>query len=273
MLTYIPELYRLVRSIVIKSSHQANLINENIIKKYGVNAVSSDSSTWRYYLNLNGEYHFSNEEMMVNVIETSTTMKLTKELLSLYPKTKYDLMLYTNTYKDLVSKYPANELLIKCMLNPVDYSKSINIEDGEIISYSSVYLEVNEHSIMRELSLYTKSIYSRWFNEMYLKTSPRYLPTFLAYLYSTLPIKIDSIRFTNIHTHKVSKFHMNSFFSSNLDLDTRYMNYKSRLWLYQNLRSIMINTGKDETLEEIINNVLTPNGVGIGGLLLKKLNL
>lgn len=270
MFTYIPELYRLVRSIVIKSSHQAKLINDNIIKKYGINSVTADSSTWRYYLNLNGVYHFSNEEMYINVIENGTSMKLTKELLDLYPKTKYDLMLYTNTYKELVAKYPTNELLIKCMLNPVDYSKSINSEDGEIISYSNVYLEINERGLIRELSKYCVSTYNRWFNDMYLKTSPAYLSIFLSFLYSTLPNKIDSLRFTNIHTHRVSKFHMDSFFKSNLDINTRYLNYKSKFWLYQNLRALMINTGKDETLEEIISNVLTPNGVGVGGLILKK---
>lgn len=270
MKVYIPELQRLVRSILIKSSHQATMINKNIIKTYGSNAVLDDVHTWRYYLNLNGQYHSTNNQMEIYVLELNENKPLTKELLETYKKTKDDLLTYGNTYMNLIKSYPSDELLIRGMLNPIDIDVAVDIPDGQIIQYSKLYIETNELDVMNKLSKYTEAIYYRWFNEMYIEVSNYYVATFLAFLYSTLDIKIDSIRLENIHTHRVSRHHLEHFFQSHLDIDTTYMNYKSKLWLYQNLRTAMINVGKDETLEQLIDNVLTPNGIGVGKLLLKK---
>lgn len=270
MKTYLPELNKLVRSILIKSSHQATMINKHIIKTYGSNAVLDDITTWRYYLNLNGQYHTTNEAMEIYVLELNEVRPLTKELLITYKKTKEDLASYTDTFTSLVKLHPTNELLIRGMINPIDIETAYNTVDGHILHYSSLYIEPSEVDLINKLSKYTESIYYRWFNEMYITVSNYYVATFLTFLYSTLGVKIDSIRLENIHTHRVARHHIDHFFQSNLDIDTTYMNHKSRLWLYQNLRTAMINVGKDETLEQIIDNVLTPNGIGVGKLLLKK---
>ncbi len=271
MKTYIPELNSLVRSILIKSSHQATMINNYIIKTYGSSYVDEEKpETWKYYLNLNGEYHFSNNKIMCYIIELDSIVELTKEVLEVNKKTKASLMEFGDAYKELIGNYPNDELLIRGILFPTEYETASSMEDGSIISYSSTYLEQNEVSLIHSLSTYSISMYTRWFNDMYINTSLYYLPIFLTYLYSTFYIKIDSIRMENIHTHRVSKFHMKNFFSSNLDIDTQYMNDKSKFWLYQNLRAIMINAGKEETLDQIIDNVITPNGLGVGVLTLKK---
>lgn len=270
MKTYLPELHKLVRSILIKSSHQATMINKHIIKTYGSNAVVDDVNTWRYYLNLNGQYHSTNEPMEIYVLELNEIRPLTKELLVTYKKTKEDLASYTDTFTNLVKLYPTNELLIRGMINPIDIETAVNTVDGHILHYSNLYIEPSEVDLINKLSKYTEAIYYRWFNEMYITVSNYYVATFLTFLYSTLGIKIDSIRLENIHTHRVARHHIDHFFQSNLDIDTTYMNHKSKLWLYQNLRTAMINAGKDETLEQIIDNVLTPNGIGVGKLLLKK---
>jgi hypothetical protein len=268
--TYIPELNRLVRSILIKSSHQATMINKHIIKTYGSSAVLDDISTWRYYLNLNGQYHVTNEQMLIYVLELNEVKPLTKELLETYKKTKADLETYTDTFINLIKQYPTNELLIRGMIKPIDIETAYNTVDGKILHYSDLYIEPSELDVINKLSKYTEAVYYRWFNDMYIEVSNYYVATFLAFLYSTLSIKIDSIRLENIHTHRVCKHHLDHFFQSNLNIDTTFMNHKSKLWLYQNLRTAMINVGKDETLEQIIDNVLTPNGIGVGKLLLKK---
>lgn len=270
MKTYIPELQRLVRSILIKSSHQAIMINKHIIKTYGANAVLDDINTWRYYLNLNGQYHATNEPMELYVLELNEIRPLTKELLVTYKKTKAELATFTDTFINLVKKYPTNELLIRGMISPTDVETASNTVDGHILYYSDLYIEPSEIDLINKLSKYIEAVYYRWFNEMYIDVSNYYVATFLAFLYSTIGNKIDSIRFENIHTHRVARHHLDHFFQSNLDIDITYMNHKSKLWLYQNLRTAMINAGKDETLEQIINNVLTPNGIGVGKLILRK---
>ena len=257
----------LSRSISIKSSHQASLTNKYIVSTYGVNYVNIDNpETWRYYMNINGDYHFSNAEIYVTTVESNSVMLLYNNLLENYPETKEKLLEYDDMFNSLVSTYPVEETLIRGILQPVDYSTVSTLKDGEIISYATSYIEDNESEIMRRLNTYSKNIYTRWFNPLYLDTDPLYLSMFFAFLYSTYPIKIDAMRFENIHTHKAHSYHIGNFFESNLNIDTQYMNSKSKLWLYQNLRAVMTNNGKDDTLSEIMDNVLTENGVGVGNL-------
>lgn len=269
-LNYLTELNSLVRSIVLKSSHQSDAINKNIINTFGINYVSNDYRTWRYYLNLNGQYHFTNEEMEVYVLETNSIMPLTKELLAKYKKTREELSRCQISYKKLVKKYPNNELLIKGMINPIDMEEAFNAKDGVLLSYSKIYADDNDVGVLRKLSKYTESIYYRWFNHFYLEMEEYYIQLFLAYLYSTLYTKIDLIRMENIHTHKVHPYHMEYFFRSHLDIDTRYLNKKSKMWLYQNLRAVMTNNGKSETFKQILDNVITPNEVGVGKVNINK---
>ena len=269
-INYLTELKSLVRSIVLKSSHQAEAINKNIINTYGINYVSNDYKTWRYYLNLNGQYHFTNEEMEVHVLETNTTMPLTKELLAKFKKTREELSRCQINYKKLVKRYPNNELLIKGMINPVEMEEAYNAKDGVLLSYSKIYADINDVGVLRKLSKYTESIYYRWFNPFYIEMEEFSIQTFLAYLYSNLYTKIDLIRMENIHTHKVHPYHMEYFFRSHLDIDTRYLNKKSKMWLYQNLRAVMTNNGKSETFKQILDNVITPNEVGVGKVNINK---
>lgn len=268
---YLQELDALVRSMIVKSSHQSEMINKNILKTYGSNYLDqNDYTSWRYYLNLNGEYHYSNARIEVYVIELGETRKLTKELLEANKKTKQELSLYATTYLKLVAQYPSEELLIKGIINPIDMATAYNANDGEILGYNHDFIGSYENDIMTRLNVYSKNIYYRWFNPYYIDVAEFYVATFLSYLYASYLTKLDTMRLENIHTHRVNKYHMDYFFKSNLDITTTYMNHKSKLWLYQNLRTLMVHVGKDETLEQIIDNVLTPNRVGVGKLLLDK---
>ena len=264
---YISELKSLVRSITIKSSHQCDSINKNIINSYGSNFLKDDINTWRYYLNLDGEYHFSNtQDIQVFVIETESYHKLTKDLLDVYPKTKGELIKYSRTYLDLIKKYPSDETLIKGILNPTPIEVSSIAKDGSIISFNTNTLDESDHAVLRLLSQYTQSIYLRWYNPMYSEIDEYYLSSFLMYVYSTLEAKIDLIRLENIHTHNAHPYHIEQFFRSTVGLNTNFLNRKSKLWLYQNLRAVMSNVGKSETFTQIVDNVLTPNGVGVGSV-------
>ena len=270
MRAYMTDLNGLVRSILIKSSHQATVINDNIIKKYGLNYVEKDYTKWRYYMNVNGEYHFTNTEMSIYVLELNSVEILTKELLVRYKKTREDLSRYGITYKKLLKAYPENELLIKGMITPVDKEIAYTAKNGVILCYSDYYTDTNDVIVLREVSRYLERLYIRWFNPDYMETDDRYVAVFLAYLYSTLHCKIDIVRMENIHTHKVHSYHMNNFFNSHLNLDVSFLNYRSKLWLYQNLRAVMTNNGADETFQQLLDNVITPNQVGVGKVSIRK---
>lgn len=268
---YKSDLRSLARSIVIKSSHQAEVINNHIVSTFGSRYLIEDKYTWRYYLNLNGEYHFSNtQDIKVYVVELDRQEILTKELLDNNPKTRAELNKFSRSYLNLVDSYPADESLIKGIINPIEIERALNASNGEILAYSNSVSEDSDTLVLKVLSKYTEAIYYRWFNPYYIKSDKFYLASFLMFLYSTLESKIDLIRLDNIHTHNAHSYHVELFFRSTLGLDITYLNKKSILWLYQNLRAVISNNGKRETLQQLIDNVLTPNAVGIGNITINK---
>lgn len=75
---YVQQTLKLVRSLVIKSELSAYRSNKDIVKRYGEDAVDQDSpETWKYYLNLAGQYHFSDTMMKVISLDTQQEIDFT----------------------------------------------------------------------------------------------------------------------------------------------------------------------------------------------------
>ena len=70
----------LIRSIRLKSNITAEAFNDlDKLRGYPVDELRPE--TWRYYLNIQGEYHPANEVMMITSHDTYETIELTKESL------------------------------------------------------------------------------------------------------------------------------------------------------------------------------------------------
>ncbi len=64
---------------------------------------------------------------------------------------------------------------------------------------------------------------------------------------------------------------MKEYFNSNgIGLQVNYLNNISKFWLYRNLDYIKHNIGKSKTLKLLIDNVFTPNSIGIAKLEVKE---
>ena len=86
---YIKDNIKLVNTIAVKSSITASLMNTYITYKYGTSYVNdNDATTWRYYLNISGQYHFDDEKMYVVSLDTLETILFSKENLELHPLTR-----------------------------------------------------------------------------------------------------------------------------------------------------------------------------------------
>lgn len=226
----------------------------------------TDKSEWKYFLNLNGQYHHTDPEVYINVIELEETRLLTRELLEEFPVTKDELLKSEDYYYNLVNAYQDMFIFIHGCLYPVEIDKAIKAPNGTILNYNSTFLEQQEYSLVRELENFTIDFIERWMVKGYIVSDELYLPTILGVLYANIPNKVASIRASKIRTKEAHSFFMQVYFESNFGMwdALQVLNEKSLRWLYLNMDYLIKNLGKNITFQTIIEKILSANSVGIG---------
>lgn len=259
----------LASSIVIKHNDIALAINRGLAKNYGITS-SNDYTTWKYYLNLSGVSHSTNNVVMVPVVETSTSQPLTTSLLDANPRTRELLDSRTDLYKNLISSFPNDIDYINGCISPVDINKAINAPDGTILSWSKQYIEPQEYSLIKELNKEIRLFFKRWYIRDYNIPDELYLSSVLGVLWSTLPNTIILNRIRDSRTAEVHSFHLEHFFRSHLDIwkEVSMLQPNTIRWLYSNLITLINNTGTNYNLNTIIDKIFTSDNVGIGGYIL-----
>ncbi|ARV77300.1 virion structural protein [Pseudomonas phage Noxifer] len=261
-ISYRNEIFRLVRSIVIKSSHVSDVINADLI---GRNIVVDleDPTTWKYYLNLAGVYHASDTMMQVRSMDTREMIDFTVENLRYHRATAREYLYGTVYYNNLVAKYPTQVDLIKGIIAPVNIQTAINSNNGDILYYDASLVEGNEDNLIRELQGWVHAYQLRWFNQGYLLTDDLYLQHYIGQLYLALPKAIENLRWRNCNTRRAHSFHIREWLASHGRLD-RYLPYLTKsqqLWLYRNIVFIKSNPGRQEIFDRLVDKLLTPRGI------------
>ena len=266
---YINDTLALSNSLVIKVSDVGIQINKYLLELYNI-PVPSDKHEWKYYLNMSGQKHVTNNDVEIYIIETRATLFLTVSILEQYPLTRAALLAQGEYYTELLLKYPDDEGYIKGCALPVDIDTAIEAQDGTVLNYYKNLVGPQERIIIRNITDYCKNYLSRWHIREYMITDELYLAGMLAIMYGSLPGFILSKRMDNINTALVDSFHLEHFFRSNKDIweEVSVLNSKSKIWLYNNLKYLIKNTGKDSTLDIIIDKIFGDNSVGIGKLTL-----
>lgn len=263
---YLKNTVKLVKSFTIKHDDIAIHINNELIKLYGTSILGndpSDKSKWKYYMNICGLYHPIDNPIKITIIETGTVKDLSKELLIEYPTTRDELLKHDVFYEDLLNNYPNDELLIKGIMYELDMEFVLSMENGYLLSYSRFYVEEQEGNLIQELSKYSINYFKRWHIREYGIVDNLYLASLLGTLYTKLVLKVINIRYSNIMTSNVHSFHIYEFFRSHFDVDTTVLNKSTRFWLYKNMKYIRKHMGSNQTLNTIIEKILTNNGIGI----------
>jgi hypothetical protein len=261
---YLENINKLANSLVIKMNDIGIKINESLMD-LGY-TISTDKNTWKYYLNLSGKKHETNEDVYVYVSEVNREEILSIELLNKYSSTKAELLKMGDFYRNLLLKYPKEESYIKGIMFPVDITAAIEAKDYTILNYNENLIEYQELGLIRYLEGYIYRFTKRWYVREYNITDELYLYSYLFVLHSSLPNEINRYRINKVLTNEVHSFHMEMFFKSHLGIDEHIhvLNNKSKHWLYKNLRYLLNNIGKKDTLSKIITNILTENKIGIG---------
>lgn len=257
----------LVHTIVIKSTVNSTLLNDRIIGMYGKNAVDLNKpETWKYYLNLSGEYHYTDKMIYITSLDTLETIPFTKETLAVHNETRLNYKYGTRYYYRLVKKYPNHETLIKSILYPCDINDAINAPDGTILAYDTSYIEPQEQTLMMELNEWCKRYQARWKTNAFIHSDPLYPAASLGIMYLNMIPKIFNLRLKRCKTREAHSFHIKMYLASHSRLD-EYLDYytlKQKLWLYRNISYIEHNTGKKSNFNLLLNKILTERNIPLG---------
>lgn len=260
----------LARSMVVKHHDVAKTINRGLLRQ-GYDVDESRPETWKYYLNINGQYHEADQIIRVRSIDTLEMIDFTKETLAENRATRREYLPSGRLHQRILSDYPHLAPLIRGILHPVAIDAAIKAPDGTILSYDTSLVEVNETRLVESLQHWTYNYFSRWYNEQYQVIEDRYIDAFTAQYFLNLFTRIEQQRFRNIHTGQVHSFHVREYLASNNGLD-RYLPYltvEQSLWLYRNLRYLQTHVGKTATFELLAEHILTRRNIPIQGYFLR----
>lgn len=257
---YINDIIKFCKLIIIKFDVTADLMNELVMLKYGKASVDlNNPRTWKYYLNLSGEYHFSDTEMKVYSLDTTEEIIFNKANLAIHGVTRTSYRNLSSYYYDLVDKYPEQESLIRSILYPVDIDKAIAADFGTILEYPSDLIEPQEMTMIDELQTWIKNHLVRWHIKSFSTSDSLYPASYQAVLHTLMPSRILNLRMRRCKTREVHSFHIRAFLASHGGLDKYYdyLTLEQRLWLYRNICYIERNSGIKKELEWLIENILS----------------
>ena len=257
---YRDSIFQLVASINIKHDQTAQAINNGLMVLYGESIVTkTDPTTWKYYLNVSGEYHSTDTKMHVTSMDTLEVIEFNKANLEIHRATARGYGFGTNPYKELVNKYPSQELLIRGILYPCELSTAVTCEDGTILSYPEELVEEYEYSFINNLQTWIYGFLQRWDNSAYNLSDELYHPSLLGVLYACMIGQVYCLRKEACRTNEVHSYHLRNYLASHGQLD-QYLPYLTReqaLWLYRNINYIERHAGHQDTFEWLIENLFT----------------
>ena len=255
---YVAENINLTKSLCIKSQQTIDLQN-NYLHNSG-HVVTSNPYTWKYYKNLAGEYHPSDEQMHIISSDSKQLIPLTKTILSEHPLTAVDYSPRGIYHKELLEKYPHQRDLILRIFNPVDITAAIDAPDGTILFYDSELVHPRELSLIPKLQKWLYAYYKRWHIGGFYITDPLYPAGMLAVMYHAIPTVIMNLRMETCKTNEVAEFHLWGHLGSRYRLD-RYRSYltnRQTLFLYRNIDYLRFNVGKEKTMLTLLEKITGP---------------
>lgn len=262
---YLDDTFRLTRSLVIKSEAAADAINTGL-QEQGVAVDTLDPASWKYYLNLNGQYHATDTMMYVSSLDTLQTIAFTRQNLQVHTATARAYRSFDSYFDRLVSQYPAQESLVRGILNPVEIDRAQAAADGDILYYRRDLVGVQETQLIPALQTWLTNFMFRWNVGGFTLTDDLYAAAQWAVMIQQIPMVLMNLRLEACHTPYVHEFHMREYLTSHGRLD-RYFDYLTlaqKLWLYRNVRYIERNIGQQDTFRWLTANILTARGLPLG---------
>jgi len=272
---YLDQNLLLAKTLTIKSEISASLINDKLKLIYGASYVDyNDKNSWKYYLNISGNYHKSDKIMKIISLDTLEEIELTKDNLSIHIATADAYKFGTRYYYSLLNKYKEQEQLILGILYPCDIDYAIESENGTILSYPDYLVEKNEITLIDELEKYIKRYLIRWDIPAFSISDSLYSLAQHATMYLNIYLKLLNLRLRRCKTYEANSFHVKQYLASHSGLDKyyKYMSLRQSLYLYRNLPYIERNSGKIHQFIELVKILLTNRNIPLDEITIRQLN-
>lgn len=270
---YIDKVLQLAATLVIKSQATANALNQYVTDYFGASAVDLlDPTTWKYYLNLAGEYHPSDSVMYVVSSDTLQTIEFSKENLLIHRATARAYQYGTRQYLQLVAQYPTQEMLIRGILYPVDLATAIAAEDFQILGgYPAGLVEDNEYSLLANLQAWINRFRARWTNDAFRNSDELYDATILGIMYLALVPAVLNLRLAACKTNEAHSFHVRQYLGSHgfLDAFVDIMTLKQRLFFYRNIAYIERHAGTRDTFAWLVEHIMTERNLPLAEFVMR----
>lgn len=260
---YEQECLLFARTAIIHSSRTAELINDRM-NIAGYVYDPADKRTWKYYMNLAGQYHASNKMMQVRSLDNDELIDFTVENMRIHVSTARSYQYGTDLYKELLLAYPKQEALIRGILNPIPFSTLLSANEFQLIWYDTTLIRTGEDNVIQRLQEWIYTWTTQNLHHNYTNVTDDLMHHFfIARISMHLAIQLMLIRMENVGTNYVHDFHIWAHLGSHADL-RRYRAYLTRkqvLWLYRNIAYLTHNPGKQFEFGLLIKNLLTERSI------------
>lgn len=256
---YLNQVIDLAATIVVKSDEAIELMNRHVANYLGYPVDETQPETWKYYLNISGEYHPADTKMSVVSSDNLQTIEFNKQNLLQHKSTAKDYQYGTRQYQELVSQFPQQEMLILGILYPVDIDEAINAKNHAILGYPRHLVEHNEYSLIERLQEWTDGFFHRWFNPQYAISDDLYIVTNMGVYYNLLVPAILNLRLEACRSAEAHSYHVFQYLSSHSRVGEyhNFLTYEQTQYFYRNLSWIEHNSGMVETFGDLVENLMT----------------
>ncbi len=261
---YLESVMKLAETLVIKSEYTALRINELMLLSHGKDSFDSHNPrTWKYYLNVSGEYHATDTVIKIISLDTLQEISFTKANLAIHKSTADAYQYGSRYYRELIFRYPEQEELILGILYPVDIEVAISAPDFSVLSYPKYLIEDNELSLVIKINEWLENFDIRWNNKQYTIVDDWYGAATIAVMYAQLVPLILNLRLRACKTSEAHSFHVREYLASHgmLDIYLAKMTKKQALFFYRNICYIERNAGKQDTFHWLVEKIMTDRGL------------
>ena len=262
---YKDDIKSLCNTLVIKSVHAAEAINNTYLTTHQYLVDMDRPKTWHYYLNLSGQYHQSDLDVgggvPINItsLDTGTVIPFTMASLRRHPATKAAYSFGNREYDTLIEKYPTLVPLIRGMATPVDIDMAIAADDHEILYYDDEYVEEQETRLISDLQEWIHNFFLKWSVARFDKADLLYTASHLGIMWTYIPSVVEWVRLQYCKTPRVHSFHLWAHLDShsNLGMYRHSLTLEQALYLYRNIEWLIEHAGSQLVMDKLVDVLFT----------------
>lgn len=263
MVSYCSQVFTFCQSLAIKYQPMVDAMNTVVVSRGGSVDVSQPL-TWKYYLNLKGEYHPTDTVMRCVSFDTLEEIVFDTATLANHPATRHAYRIGTREHAALIARYPDNVEVVRGILCPVDPVAALAAQDLTLLGYGSGYLdEVEEDYIVAHVREFLAYVDDRWYFP-FLQYEVYYPWVFWGQLFVLIAMRIFTARIEAIRTAYAHPWHMWEYLvSAGLGDYRDILEPRQARFLYRNIDYLLANRGKNDNIVVLVNNLLPELNVGL----------